>query len=318
MRSLLASRSAFCAAALVGAVATVSLSCGGRTAKAPDGVDSASERKLLGDEPDFAVVVRMDRIRNDIVYVSLMREAEKKYPSDIEKTLAKVDAVDLVGMLDGNNPKQASIILTVRGAPPYEDIPSEWRKELEKSETGHALSPSGVWELATIGSDGWPWGMYVTAHDWVLLAGHAAGHGHDYFAANTAPPPAVDFGDDALIGIWIGPNTMKRAAMKEEANEPGSKGLEGARLILRDGAHGDLLYEGLYDTSAHADEAVAVINDQVGMYASVWKSLVDKCPGIGVMKFEAHASGRTATMHVEKIPQMIHAAIECSDNGDKL
>jgi hypothetical protein len=89
-------------------------------------------------------------------------------------------------------------------------------------------------------------------------------------------------------------------------------------MILRDGAHGDLLYEGLYDTSEHANEAAAAIRDQAGMYASVWKSLVDKCPGIGVMTFEASSSGRTATMHVGKIPQMIHAALECNDNGQKL
>lgn len=92
---------------------------------------------------------------------------------------------------------------------------------------------------------------------------------------------AVDFGDDALVGIWIGPSAMKRSVMKDAANEPGSKGLESARID-----------------------------------ASVWESLVDKCPGVGVLQLEASVDGRSVRARVGKIPQAIHAALDC--RGDSM
>jgi hypothetical protein len=289
-------------------------SCGSKGPRAPEGTQSAEARSLVGTEPDFAVVVRLDRLRDDLVYAPMVREMSKK--NDLDALFNGVTIIDAFGTLDGQTATQASMVLTVRSAPTRNELPEGWRHELEQRDVGHAL-PTGVWEYATIGSDGWPYGLYASQHDWVLLSGHAAGHGHDWFSTHAAPPPPIDFGDDVLLGFWVGPHAMKSVAMKEFAKEPGSQGLESGSLILRDGMHGDLLYTGNYATAADAAEAIRVTTDRIGMYASVWKSEVDKCPGLAVLSIENESSGRTVRMRVTHIPQAIRALMDC-DANDKL
>ncbi|GAC1375712.1 MAG: hypothetical protein NVSMB47_21670 [Polyangiales bacterium] len=295
------------AAVLVSMTLCGALSCG-RGASAPSGSDSKATRALLGDDTDYAVVVHVDRFATDPVYGPLIREHSDLH---LDKYLARVTAIDMVGALDGPKPTQSSFVITVRGAGPTEDLPDEWQRALSGKDGAHPL-PSGVLEYATVASDGWPYGGYIAPRDWVLLAGRAAGRGHDYFATHTAPPPPVDFGDDSLIGIWIGPTAIRRAAMAEEAKEPGSLGLESARLVLRDGTHGDLIYDATYDSSEHAQSAIKETREQVGMYASVWKQWVDKCPGIGALTLEASLDGRSVHARVAHIPEAIRAGIACA------
>ena len=303
--------------ALVGVCGVAASACSSRGPRAPEGTETPAAHSLLGTEPDFAAVVRLDRVRNDLVYAPMLREMANK--KDLDALFNGVTIIDGFGTFDGTKPTQASLVLTVRSAPPLNDWPKDWRNELEKHDVGHQL-PSGVWEFATIGSDGWPYGLYGMQHDFVFLSGRAAGHGHDWFSTNVAPPPAVDFGDDVLVGFWMGPHTMKSAAMAEWTKEPGSKGLESASVILRDGAHGDLLYTGIYATSADASEALRVTTDQLGMYASVWKSAVDKCPGLSALSIENESDGRTVRIRVTHIPQGIRAAMDCEshDAFDKM
>ncbi|MEO7091609.1 MAG: hypothetical protein ABI175_00070, partial [Polyangiales bacterium] len=113
--------------------------------------------------------------------------------------------------------------------------------------------------------------------------------------------------------VWMGPGAMKSAAMKQIAKEPGSEGLESASFILRDGAHGDLVYTGMYATKANADEAIRVTTDSIGMYASVWKSAIDMCPGLSVLGIENESDGRTVRLRVTHIPQALRAGLDCAD-----
>ena len=102
--------------------------------------------------------------------------------------------------------------------------------------------------------------------------------------------------------------------MAELSKEPGSKGLESASVILRDGAHGDLLYTGIYTTTGDAKEALRITTDKLGMYASVWKSAIDRCPGLSVLAIEDESDGRTVRIRVTHIPQAIRAAMDCETN----
>jgi hypothetical protein len=285
-----------------------SAGCSSKGARAPEGTRSAEARSLVGSDPQFAFVARLDRLRADLVYAPMLREMSKK--KDLEALFDGVTIVDAFGTFDGQTATQASMVLTVRSGPARSELPDGWRSELEKRDVGHALA-TGVWEYATIGADGWPYGLYSSQHDWVFLAGRAAGHGHDWFSTHASPPPPIDFGDDVLLGVWLGPGAMKGPAMKNVANEPGSRGLEGASIIVRDGVHGDLLYTGNYATSADADEAIRVTTDRIGMYASVWKSTLDSCPGLGVLAIENESSGRTVRLRVTHIPQALRAAMDC-------
>ncbi len=283
-------------------------SCGAPAPKAPEGSQAPETRALLGSAPDFAFVVRLDSLRADPVYAPMLRDLSKK--QDLEEILQGVTAIDAVGNLDGPKPLQVSLVMSVRSAPPFDKVPAEWKKSVDAQKGGVSL-PSGVWEYASINSDGWPYGFYVAPNNWVFLTGRAAGHGHDWFSSHVEPPPVVDFGNDALVGLWVGPNALKNPAMAETANEPGSKGLESAQLILRDGTHGDLLYTGLYTTKAFADEAVRITVDRLGMYASVWKSAVDRCPGLSVLGLENESDGRVVRMRVTHIPEAVRAALTC-------
>ena len=282
--------------------------CSSRGPRAPEGTATPAAHGLLASDPDFAVVARLDRVRNDLVYAPLLRELSNK--KDLDVLFNGVTIVDGFGTFDGAKPMQASVVLTVRSAPSLDDWPKEWRREIEKPGVGHQL-PSGVWEYASISSEGWPYGLYGMQHDFVFLTGRAAGHGHDWFSTNATAPPPVDFGGDVLVGFWMGPRAMKSSAMAEWSKEPGSKGLESASVILRDGAHGDLLYTGIYTTSGDAAEALRITTDQLGMYASVWKSAVDKCPGLSALGIENESDGRTVRIRVTHIPQGIRAAMDC-------
>ena len=298
--------------ACVGVCAVAGLgvaSCGGRGARAPEGADSPQEQQLLGGTADFAIAVRIDRLRNDPVYMQLIDE-DAKNDGDVAKVLANVTSIDAVGTFDGGTWAQPSLVLAVRGARGLMDMPDGWRKDLDDGGAGHTL-PTGVFEYVTVAKDGWPWGVYLTPKDWVVLSGKAAGHGRDWFTSSTTPPPPVDFGEDVLLGMWIGPNAMHRMSMKDCANEPGTLGLDHATFVLRDGAHGDLIYSGTYDTSAHAQDAARAASDSVGMYASVWKRLVDQCPALGGLGLETNLEGRTIEMRVTNVPSTIHAAMKC-------
>jgi hypothetical protein len=295
--------------ATVALVAGVTAACSTPTPKAPEGTDSPATKALVGGEPDFAFVMRLDRLRADPVYAPIVRDLSQK--EDLEQLLQGITTIDAVGSFEGQDFFQVSLVAAVRSAPPYDMMPKEWQKKLSGKDGGHVLA-SGVWEYASIGEGGWPYGLYVAPHDWVLLAGRAAGKGHDYFSANGSPPPPVDFGDDSLAGLWIGPTAMKNPAMNKAANEPGSKGLESSRIVLRDGSHGDMLFTLVYDTKAHADEALKVTSDAIGSYASVWKSLLTDCPGLGVLGLENESDGRVVKAKVTHIPEAIRAAMACS------
>src|SRR5690349_3773111 len=107
------SRSLVVVASVV-SIAWGSTSCGG-SVRAPDGADSPAAKKLLGEPSDFALVVNVDRIRNDSVYWPLAAGTAKD--SDLEKIFGKISTIDLVGSFDGPKVKQASLVITVRGAP---------------------------------------------------------------------------------------------------------------------------------------------------------------------------------------------------------
>ena len=296
-------------------LALASLSCGrggaqSSSAQPPAGVDGSGSaaREILGSAPDFAFSLRFDRLRDDPVYAPLLREAGSE--KEMQKILENAAIIDAVGAFDGASFRQVSLVGVLRAAPPMKELPASFRKAIEQSPDAHPL-PSGVVEYASIDKQGWPYGFYVTSHDWVLLAGRGAGPGHDWFSTHTAAPPPVDFGDAVLAGFWLGGEAMKRPAMAEAMKEPGSRGLESMTLVLRDGAHGDLLYSGTYATTADAENAARVATEQLGMYASVWKNTRDKCPGLSALTLETERSGRTVSIRIAHIPEAVRAAMHC-------
>jgi len=292
-------------------LALSALSCGRGTAQPPAGVEGpggSAARELLGAKPDFAFSVRLDRLRDDPVYAPILRDAGLE--KDLQKTLEVAGILDAVGAFDGKTFQQISLVGVLRAAPPWKEIPEGWRKDIEESPQVNKL-PSGVLEYASIDRHGWPFGFYVTEHDWVLLAGRGAGPGHDWFSKHAAAPAPIDFGDTVLLGIWLGPDAMKKPVMAQAIKEPGSQGLESMTVLLRDGAHGDLQYTGTYATSADATNAERVSTEQIGMYASVWKSTRDRCPGLTALTLETERSGTTLRVRIAHIPEAIRAALHC-------
>lgn len=291
----------------VALVALLSLSCTRPEVSAPGGLDTPAAKELLTSEADYAFSIRVDRLRVDPVYSAILHEAA--IDKELQPLFETVGSIDGVGAFDDVSLEKPSFVGVLRGPPPLEKLPAKWRDSLEKS--GGSKLPSGVWEYAAIHKHGWPYGLYAMDQAWVLLAGHAAGPGHDWFSSHNTPPPPVEFGADVLLGIWVGPKAMKKPAMAEASKQPGSKGLESTTILLRDGAHGDLVYRGVYETTADAESAISVVSKQVGMYASVWKSTRDKCPGLSVLTLESERSGRVVQFRVGHIPEAIRAARDC-------
>jgi len=293
---------------VLAALSLIALSCGRPAAEAPAGVANPGARELLGGEPDFAFSVRIDRLRVDPVYSALLHEAA--LDKELEKLFESVGSVDGVGSFDGKTVEQVSLVGVLRAPPPFEQLPAKWRKEIEEGGAARKL-PSGVWEYASLTKRGWPFGFYTTDHEFVLLTGHAAGPGHDWFSTHTSAPPPVDFGADVLAGLWIGPQAMKKKTMADANKEPGTRGLETMTVLLRDGAHGDLIYTGTYATTGDAENAAQIASKEIGMYASVWKSTRDKCPGLSVLTLETERSGRTLRSRIAHLPEGIRAALAC-------
>ncbi len=296
------------AVALAIGLATAACAGAGASARAPEGVDSSASQRLIGDPPDFAAEVRVDRIRGDAVYGPLLAEVSKD--DALDAVLSRMSSVDLVGAFDGPKPTQVSLVLTLRGAPGIDELPASFRRALD--EAGVQVLASGVREYPTLGEDGWPWTAYLAKHDWVVLGGRAVAHGHEWFASTSAPPPAVDFGDDALVGIWFGGAAMTSAAMADAAKQRGNIGLQSGRLVLRDGVHGDLRYDAVYDTAAHAEEAMRVTQDRIGMYALVWKKLVAECPALDLLTIDGSVGGRALHASVGNLPGTWRAARGCT------
>ncbi len=290
------------------AVVLVTLSCSRPAAEAPVGVASSGARELLGADPHFAFSVRLDRLRVDPVYAPLLHETSLDH--ELANLFESVGSVDAVGRIDGRSLGELSLIGVLRVPPPFEQLPAKWRKGIEEGGAARKL-PTGVWEYASLDHKGWPFGFYATAHDFVLLTGHAAGPGHDWFSTHASAPPPIEFGADVLAGVWIGGQAMKTAAMADMNKEPGSRGLEAMTMIFRDGAHGDLVYTGSYATADDAASAARVTTEQIGMYASVWKSTRDKCPGLSVLTLETEQSGRTVRFRIAHIPEGLRAALAC-------
>lgn len=292
----------------IAAIVVFTLSCGRPAPDAPAAVASPGARELLGGNPDFALSVRLDRLRVDPIYAPLIHE------SSLDKELANlfesVGSVDAVGAFDGDIVENTSFVGVLRAPPPFAQLPASWRKSIEEGGAGNKL-PSGVYEYVSIDKRARPFGFYVTTSDFVLLMGHAAGPGHDWFSTHTSAPPPVEFGSDVLAGLWLGPHAMKTKAMAEWSKEPGTRGLESMTVLLRDGAHGDLVFTGTYATSDDAENAAQIAGKQMGMYASIWKSTRDKCPGISALTLETEKSGRTLRSRIAHIPEAIRAALAC-------
>lgn len=57
--------------------------------------------------------------------------------------------------------------------------------------------------------------------------------------------------------------------------------------------------------------AIAVTSKELGKYASVWKTTVDKCPGLSALTVESERSGRNHQVRVAHVPEAIRAALAC-------
>jgi hypothetical protein len=283
------------------------VSCSRPEVASPAGIDSPAAKGLLSEQPDYAFSIRVDRLRADPIYGAIIHEANAD--ETFQALFESIGSIDGVGAIGETSLEKLSLVGVLRGPPPFAKLPKKWREAIE--EGGAHKLPSGVLEFASIGKKGWPYGLYATDQWWVLLGGYAAGPGHDWFSAHDTPPPPVEFGPDVLAGFWMGGSAMKKPAMAEARKEPGSKGLESMTLVLRDGAHGDLIYRGVYETSADAESAIAVTNKELGQYASVWKSTKDKCPGLSVLTIESERSGRTVKLRIGHMPEAIRAGMAC-------
>ncbi|MBI2389676.1 MAG: hypothetical protein HYV09_08770 [Deltaproteobacteria bacterium] len=289
--------------------AFAALSCSRPEAAAPPaGIDSPTARSLLGAVPDYAFSVRIDRLRADPIYAAIIHDAAAD--ESFRALFESVGAVDAVGAIGETSFEKGSFIGVLRGPPPLEKLPADWRKSIEEGGAARKL-PSGIFEFASISKKGWPYGFYASDQWWVLLAGYAAGPGHDWFSNHTTAPPPVEFGGDVLAGFWLGGHAMKKPVMAKAAREPGSAGLEGLTLVLRDGAHGDVIYTGVYATSADAENAMNAAGKELGQYASVWKSLRDRCPGLSGLAMHGERSGRTVRIRITHVPEGIRAALSC-------
>ncbi len=289
--------------------AVVTLSCSRPEAAAPPaGIQSPSAKELLGVEPDYAFSIRVDRLRADAVYGAIIQEAAGE--ETFRELFESIGSVDGVGAVGETSFEKGSLIGVLRGPPPFAKLPKEWRKSIEEGGAAHKL-PTGIFEYASINAKGVPYGLY--AHDawWVLLGGYAAGPGHDWFTKHTDPPPSVEFGPDVLAGFWLGGGAMKKPVMANASKEPGGRGLESMTIVLRDGAHGDVIYNGLYASSADAENAMQVATKEIGQYASVWKSARDKCPGLSALTIESERSGRSVRVRITHVPEGIRAALKC-------
>ena len=191
-------------------------SCGRPAAEAPANVASSASRELLGAEADFAFSVRIDRLRDDPVYSQILHDA--KLDKELAQLFESVGGVDGVGTFDGKKLEHVSLVGVLRGPPPFDQLPKKWRREIEEGGAAQKL-PSGVWEYVSLDKHGWPFGFYATAHEFVLLTGHAAGPGHDWFSTHSAAPPPVEFGADVLAGFFVGPGAMKKQTMAEANND---------------------------------------------------------------------------------------------------
>lgn len=289
-------------------VALGTLSCSRPEAAAPTGIDSPSAKGLLGEAPDYAFSLRVDRLRADPVYNAIVHQAAAD--DSFRALYESIGSLDGVGAIGESSFEKGSFIGVLRGPPPFEKLPRDWREGIEKGGAAQKL-PTGVWEYASLTSKGLPYGLYAHEQWWVLLAGYAAGPGHDWFSKHAAPPAPVEFPADVLAGFWMGGRAMKKAVMARASKEPGSKGLEAMTLLLRDGAHGDVIYTGVYETSADAENAMKVAGKELGQYASVWKSIEQKCPGVSVLALESERSGRTVRVRITHVPEALRAALAC-------
>lgn len=289
------------------AFAVATLSCGKRAPEAPSGVEGPAANELLGRRPDFAVALRLDRVRADPVYGPMLREnmSEKDFAAVFET----VSAIDAIGAFDGETVHQVSLVGVMRSSPPLSKLPGAWRKAIEGNETRQL--PSGVVEYVSLDKHGWPFGIYVAKNDWTLLAGRAAGPGHDWYSAHAAAPPPVEFGEGVLLGFWMTGAALQRPALAEQAKQPGSKGLLNAEMLLRDGQHGDLLYSASYETEADAKTAAHAWTDSIGMYASLWKRIREQCPPLAVLTYESSRDGREVHARVMHIPEALREIRSC-------
>lgn len=284
--------------------------CGARAPEVPRGADSSETRELLDQPADFAFVARVDRLRADPVYGPLVRELSDR---DVGELFGSAMRLDGVGTLEGDKPTHISAVVTLRAGAALTERRSPTLERTRRgvfSKDGDVL-PNGVWEMVSLTSDGWPIGLYGMPGALVFVSGRAAGHGHAHFSTHSSPPPPVDFGDDVLAGLWMGEGAARSPALAETMKQRGSRGFVSGELRLRTGAHGDLVGKSLYDTEEHAQEAVDVAKDKLGMYASIWARVLKTCPGLDVVTVENERRGRVVSTRIGRIPDALRALKGC-------
>lgn len=289
-------------------VLVVMVGCHASPPPAPKGLDAPATHELMGSAPDFAFSARVDLLRSDAVYGPILRDLFSE--KDLATLYDNVSAVDGVGAFDGATMKQTSFVGVLRATSALAPLPKSWRDAIEEKDAAKKL-PSGVLEITSIDKSGWPYGIYATPADWVLLTGRAAGPGHTWVSAHETSPPPVDFGDGVLLGFWMGGAAMHRAAMADTAKQPGSEGLESLTIVLRSGAYGDLIYRAGYDTREHARVAASALSDSVGMYASVWANARERCPALGELQLTAKQDDTRVEAVVSNIPEVLRRVQKC-------
>lgn len=266
----------------------------------PDNFSARLPDQLLGAPAELAFFIDGTAIRRDSVYGPVLAHRSPGTLSDdrdlrwLDRNIDRID-VWVLGL--GGSSRDITGLAVLRSGRVRESdfgpfglrVPTQRRLDL----------PTGA-VMFVIESHGLQSAMFLVDGHLVLAAGAAIAPTQLHFSTSRTLPPELDAGSGALAGAY-----GRRPALDGLGSDPWDHATA-ASIVWSTGRKGDILATATFDNDESADKA----QDWAEELPEVKSEYRRKCPPLADLKVLPDRSGRTVTVRVTGLRDVLAAAMQ--------
>jgi hypothetical protein len=262
------------------------------TTSAPPNFSPALAEQLLGAQAEVAVLLDIDAVRRDSVYSRMFTDRRVDDNRDIRWLVSRIDRVD-VWLLDvhGSAESFAGLAVLRSGRINESDFgPGGVKIDMDR----RLVLPTGV-VMHIDDSHRLQAAIFLVDGSIVLAAGAAIAPTQNHFSGSRALPPSLDWGRDALAGIY-----GRRPALGRLGPEYADHATD-ASLVWRSGNRGEIVASATFDDDASTDKALRQANELPDA-SEVHRR---RCPVLSSVGIVVEHTRRSVTVRVTSLRDLI-------------